>query len=381
MSLFLGSVAAFYIRLSDRNIERIDRQLRRQLHRAKERAKKEREAALRRAMRGQSRRLDGGGDDDSNGDSDRSAGECSSVIGGFEAGDVKVNRVSASRSRLSRRKGFDTIPGIEPKDSEASVTVTESVEMELSGSWKKSKRHLFGSAGASADARRGRRERILSNSNLKQQSHVPSGEMNDSSGGFSGSTMRDMLRTVHINVASSGGNPIFRAGPGSEFLSIRSMEPVRNPSLRQDTSTRKPSFALRVLVQERFAEIIATDIAGFQSSIEIKENTLSVTIDILRDTADKWLVPRRARRAFRAVAFEVLYFVGEHGLVTRGADALFDLSPFEFHALFAPLLAALGDAETMENWLAGTQVLAEVELQPRHSTITLPEKSNGLSNA
>lgn len=111
------------------------------------------------------------------------------------------------------------------------------------------------------------------------------------------------------------------------------------------------------------AEIIAIDIAGSQSNIEIMENTLSVTIDSLPDTADKWLVPRRARKAFRAVAFEALYFVGEHGLITRGADALFDLTPFEFHRLFSPLLAAMGDADTMEGWLATTNILAEVDLK------------------
>jgi hypothetical protein len=49
------------------------------------------------------------------------------------------------------------------------------------------------------------------------------------------------------------------------------------------------------------SEIIALDIAGFQSDIEIVENTSSVTIDSLPQTANKWLVPRRARRAFRAV--------------------------------------------------------------------------------
>ena len=109
--------------------------------------------------------------------------------------------------------------------------------------------------------------------------------------------------------------------------------------------------------------IIATDIAGYQSSIDIKENTLSVTINTLKDTADKWLIPRRARKAFRASAFETLYFVGEHGLITRGGDALYDLTPFEFHGLFSPLLASMGDAETMEGWLASTDILADVDLR------------------
>jgi hypothetical protein len=155
---------------------------------------------------------------------------------------------------------------------------------------------------------------------------------------------------------SSGG------GDESEFLSVRSIHTV----LHHDRKTvrKKPSFALRALVQERFAEIIAADIAGYQSCIEIKEYTLSVTIDTLKETAEKWLVPRRARKAFRAVAFEALYFVGEHGLITRGPDALFALTPFEFHEIFSPLLAAFGDAETMELWLERTQALAEVDLSP-----------------
>jgi len=184
--------------------------------------------------------------------------------------------------------------------------------------------------------------------------------------------MKDVLCTVHrnnvidpnaiINSESSGMLHFRAAGPESEFLSVHSSQTV----LQHDRKTvhKKPSFALRALVQERFAEIIATDIAGYQSNIEIKEYTLAVTIQSLKQTADKWLVPRRARRAFRAVAFEALYFVGEHGLITRGADALFSLTPFEFHQIFSPLLAALGDAETMQLWLAHTQALAEVDLMP-----------------
>jgi hypothetical protein len=58
-------------------------------------------------------------------------------------------------------------------------------------------------------------------------------------------------------------------------------------------------------------------------------------------------------------------------LITRGVDALYDLSPFECHGLFSLLLAALGDTETMEGWLASTEIPAEVDLcrDPSH-----PEK-------
>jgi hypothetical protein len=150
------------------------------------------------------------------------------------------------------------------------------------------------------------------------------------------------------------------AGPESEYLSVRSNRTV----LHHDSKTvrKKPSFALRALVQERFAEIIATDIAGFHNSIEIKDCTLTVKIVALAKTADKWQIPLKARKAFRTVAFEALYFVGEHGLITRGADALFSLTPIEFHQLFSPLLASFDDAEAMESWLERTQALADVDL-------------------
>ena len=132
---------------------------------------------------------------------------------------------------------------------------------------------------------------------------------------------------------------------------------------RRQNQSKKPSFALRVLVQERMAEIIAIEVAGFHSAIEIKDYKMSVKIESMSDTADKWSIPRRARKAFRAVAFEVLYFVGEHGLITRGADALYELTPFEFHGLFSTLVAAMGDADMMEGWLAKSDALAQVDLQ------------------
>ena len=70
---------------------------------------------------------------------------------------------------------------------------------------------------------------------------------------------------------------------------------------------------------------------------------------------------------FRAVAFETVWFVGEHDLICHGAQALFRLTPLEFHQLFAPLVAALGDATTMEDWMEATQVLADVELKDQQS--------------
>jgi hypothetical protein len=343
MSLFLANVAAFYIRLSDKNIERIERQLRRRIQHAKEQAEKERELALRRAMRGQ---------------------PYTSAIetGGLEGSPQRTGEEGVEDGHVKRRRGFDTIPTVD--DPEAAVNPH-----------KRSARHLFGSPDSGEGFGESRRERILINS-VGAQPTSESSELRPQ--GSSMSSMKDILRTVHNNLNAAGGSPqSFRSsGPESEFLSIRSTMSVSHHSLRRDP-IRKPSFALRVLVQERFSEIIATDIAGYQSSIEIKENTLSVTIDTLKGTADKWLVPRRARKAFRAVAFEALYFVGEHGLITRGADALYDLSPFEFHGLFSPLLAALGDSETMEGWLASTDILAEVDLRRDPSRPSLSQVGGG----
>lgn len=116
-------------------------------------------------------------------------------------------------------------------------------------------------------------------------------------------------------------------------------------------------------MQERLAQIIAQEIAGYQSNVAIKSNTLSVTIDCLKYTCEKWLIPRRATKNFRSVAFETLYFVGERQLIVKGAAAVFELRPAEVQGLFGPVLAAMGDADTMEAWLNRTQSLAESELK------------------
>jgi hypothetical protein len=129
------------------------------------------------------------------------------------------------------------------------------------------------------------------------------------------------------------------------------------------TRGTKPSFAVRMLVQERLAQIIATDIAGYHSSLEVKENTLKLKMDSFRRIIQKWLIPRVAHKAFRSVAFNCLIFIGERDLIVKGADALLELGPLEFNELFSPLLAAMGNRESMVKWLASTDVLADVELK------------------
>ena len=124
-----------------------------------------------------------------------------------------------------------------------------------------------------------------------------------------------------------------------------------------------PNFHLRVKVKERVAYIIAEEIAGRQSSLttEDKAGVLSVFLGGTVDAAEKWMIPRAARRAFRAVAFEALLFVGESTLVREGDAALHRLTPMEFHRIFSPLLVAMGDKGSLEGWLTSTEVLWEKE--------------------
>ena len=73
-----------------------------------------------------------------------------------------------------------------------------------------------------------------------------------------------------------------------------------------------------------------------------------------------------------------MYFVGEHALITRGADAMFVLTPFEFHGLFSTLVAAMGDADIMEGWLARTDALAMVDLQRAVLQRSAPDDEGGM---
>eukprot|EP00980_Cylindrotheca_fusiformis_P006133 scaffold1319_cov126-Cylindrotheca_fusiformis.AAC.22 len=336
MSLFLGSVASFYIRLSDRNIERIERRMRRRLQQAKEKAELERAEVLKRAYRGQEIKIEN--------ITIRSADNKS------DASDDDLSSPQKSTDPLTRKKkkrGFDVLPG-----DEGSCDTGDSDTKSWYGLSLSDKGNL-------------RRQRIVENSAAADVSRAGSRNMQ---------SMRDIVAAVRSNLSAKVG----KTSEHSRLISIRSTETITTShglvGLRRST-TRKPSFGLRVLVQERFAEIIATEIAGFQNTIDIQENTLSVTIDRLKSTADKWAIPRRARKAFRSVSFEVLYFVGERGLVTRGADALMDLTPVEFHSLFSSLVAAMGDADSMEGWLATTNVLADVDLHRNSNAVTATPSS------
>jgi len=148
------------------------------------------------------------------------------------------------------------------------------------------------------------------------------------------------------------------------YLLLCRRHPVQ--SLGSEDSTAdpsKPSLKLRMRVQSRLARIIADDVAGFQTCVVIKGFNVNLTIGSLRDTAEKWKIPVKAWKAFRATAFRSLLFVGERELIYEGGEALLRLNVAEFHQIFSPLLAAFGDGNIMEAWLAATDVLADVELR------------------
>lgn len=323
MSLYLTNVAAFYIRLSDANILRMERQLRK---------RRVAEVVVESSVEHDH-------EEDSHHHHQQQQHEEEETDPESSSGEAE------EPSNEHTNNGFQNIPSRLGKRRHRRHAV----------------RRLFGTLGSAKH----RRERILRTAEPPIQlntatSTCSSDSTNTTTAQDNMTTMREVLQAVHANLGQPESDSRFVLAT-SEFVAA-STDTNNADAIKV---VHKPSFALRALVQERFAEIIATDVAGYQNAIEIQDRTLSMTIDSLKQTADRWKIPKRARKAFRAVAFEVLFFVGEFGLVTRGADALFDLPPLVFSSLFAPLLAAMGDAPFMESWLLRTQVLADVDLQSK----------------
>jgi hypothetical protein len=69
-----------------------------------------------------------------------------------------------------------------------------------------------------------------------------------------------------------------------------------------------------------------------------------------------------SEKHFESLHSRPFFLVGEHALLTRGVQALYDLSPQEFHRILSPLVASMGDAETLESWLASREVLVDTYL-------------------
>ena len=174
-------------------------------------------------------------------------------------------------------------------------------------------------------------------------------------------------RSVLRNKDSSahGGRPVTFAEAHRSLNrhSQSSAAPLDEFSNERGNDSTRPSLDVRLRVQSRIARIIADEVAGYQTGVIIKGLTVSLTLGSLRDTAEKWKIPPQAWKAFRAVSFNSLLFVGERQLICDGADALLQLNVVEFHQIFSPILAAMGDAGSMVSWLASTDVLADVELR------------------
>lgn len=178
-------------------------------------------------------------------------------------------------------------------------------------------------------------------------------------------TMKDVIDAVHSNMTTlpHGGTASRENTTVAESMRFLS---------RQD-GENMPSFALRVLVNERMAAIIAYEICGGAHHVDVKDAFIIVRIGQWQDVADKWSIPRGAWRAFRAAALEAMMLVGERALIKEGPSALFHLSPDEFLGIFSPLVAALGEPDTLEGWLRSTDAQTQ-EMFEQHSSPHIENK-------
>jgi hypothetical protein len=121
------------------------------------------------------------------------------------------------------------------------------------------------------------------------------------------STFGDVIEAVHVHTAKMEDDEECNKTAGrADRLKLLSLKASMDSP---DDIDARPCFALRTLVKERLAAIIANDIAGSQSIVDIQQdNTLSVTLGRAKATAEKWFIPRRERKAFRVVAFEAIFF-------------------------------------------------------------------------
>ena len=117
---------------------------------------------------------------------------------------------------------------------------------------------------------------------------------------------------------------------------------------------------LRVLVQERIALIILHEILLIEGCIDVavtkRHGVVQVIFPNMKQIAEKWLIPRRARESFAIVTMNLLIGLGKEAIKS---GQLFELSPSTFHQLFLPMMAEMMDSDISETWQASTEVLAE----------------------
>jgi len=317
MSFFLANVARFYIKVHNRNIVRIERQIRAQISR-----------------------------------------ECARNSSNFPlGGGVEAVEMTSNNKNFNSRFRQDYFAALPSGDSNNDTS--RAPQSYLRGrSFSDGVRYR---EQVMVQARSGRQASAPSGNNKKDNDHamIQTPKMKNviEAAANIREEVNDSITTMSGNIKEM--NSVETAAKGNIKGAVDEENVISSSSTVID---RKPSFHIRIRVQERLAKIISYEIAGFHSRKEIKDDTMIVKIEAFSDIAQKWFIPRRARTTMRTVSFNVIYFVGERNLISKGPEALFDLTPMEFHSLFAPFLASMGDEETMITWLNETNLLAEVEL-------------------
>jgi hypothetical protein len=128
--------------------------------------------------------------------------------------------------------------------------------------------------------------------------------------------------------------------------------------LPQD-ATPTPPLSLRARVQERLAYIVSSELCKKEPSVEIKGSDVTLTFSEWKAASERWMLPKKAREAFKAVSCEIILSIGTNSIRQHGVNALFDLDPNEFQKLLNPLTFAMGTAECMEAWILSTDPLIE----------------------
>ena len=170
-------------------------------------------------------------------------------------------------------------------------------------------------------------------------------------------SMRDLQRRPSVN---------------SRSLSLRDLQrrPSLNPrslSMRdliqripQDSGSTPP-LPLRTEVQERVAYIISVEFKEEKDlpKLEMKGNEVSFTFLKWKEVAEKWMIPKKAKLAFKTVCCEVVLSLGTNTLSQYGMSVLLELDSKEFQRLFNPFSVALVSVECMEAWMLSTEDLVQ----------------------
>ena len=347
LSFFLANVANLYIKLHHKNTVRIERTMRAKI--AMERRKARSEIIA--------RNFDKGNYLDNNSDQD---GECNN----------DTNMVDRQRSSSLSSIGDDVNDSnIIPQDYPLHIFGTEEYKSGIDNSMMnfaalptgdivKGRRSNNIFIGRS-DGGQHYRDRVTFLGSVSSNRFNDTNASKDESANYSITTMKSLIDVIQsrerLDNASSVNN---LSSPSDISLGVTS----DNVIFRSENKTQ-PSFAVRVKIQERLARIVAIEVCGYHSRAEIKDNIFSMSFRGIRDIMDKWIIPNRARDAFRAVAYDAIFYVGERNLIIEGPNALFALSPREFQGLFSPVLASIGDEDAMQSWLLATNLMADVELK------------------